>query len=72
LELKVKPWADVSVDGKARGKTPLPKMTLSPGAHTVVLSHPDFEPLKRMVDVKSGGTATLTVDFKDEAVRRKK
>jgi hypothetical protein len=38
----------------------------------VTIVHPDFEPLKRMVEIKSGSRVTLEIDLKDEAVRRRK
>jgi eukaryotic-like serine/threonine-protein kinase len=71
LVLKVKPWADVTIDGRVVGRNLPPKVSLSPGPHTLVLSHPDFEPFKRILTIRSGETSTLAIDLKDEAVRRK-
>ncbi len=71
LVLKVKPWAEVTIDGRGFGRAVPPKIYLSPGPHTVILSHPDFEPFKRLVTIRSGEASALTVDLKDEAVRRK-
>ena len=71
LVLKVKPGAEVTIDGRPIGRTLPPKFSLSPGPHTLILSHPDFEPFKRIVTIRSGETSALTVDLKDEAVRRK-
>jgi len=67
----VKPWADVSIDGRVMGRALPPKISLSPGPHTVILSHPEFEPFKRIVNIRSGEASALTVDLKDEAVRKK-
>jgi serine/threonine protein kinase len=73
LVLKVKPWAEVMIDGQivdrrvASGRS----LPLRPGPHTVVLNHPDFEPFRQVVSIASGRTVDLTVDLKDEAVRRK-
>jgi hypothetical protein len=36
------PWAEVSVDGQARGQTPV-SMKLPAGKHTVVLTNPEFK-----------------------------
>jgi serine/threonine protein kinase len=71
LVLKVKPWAEVTIDGRVIGRALPPKITLSPGPHTLILSHPDFESFRRIVTIRSGATSSLTVDLKDEAVRRK-
>jgi serine/threonine-protein kinase len=67
----VKPWAEVTIDGRVIGRALPPKISLSPGPHTVILSHPEFEPFKRILTIRSGETSALTVDLQDEAVRRK-
>lgn len=72
LVLNVKPWAEVTLDGRPAGRSPLRKIPLNPGPHTLVLNHPDFEPFRRVVTIRSEGVLTLTVDLKDEAVRRKR
>ncbi len=71
LVLKVKPWAEVTIDGRVIGRDVPPKISLPPGPHTVILSHPDFEPFKRIVTIRGLEVSALTVDLKDEAVRRK-
>jgi hypothetical protein len=40
------------------------------GSHVLVLVHPDFEPLRRTVEVVGGDTVDLRVDLPQEAVRR--
>jgi hypothetical protein len=70
--VKAKPSAQVSIDGKPAGKTPIERLSLAPGAHTIVLTHPEFEPFRRVVTVKAGEVSALEVDLEDEAVRRKK
>jgi hypothetical protein len=71
LSIKVKPWAEVVVDGKAVGRTPIKALALSPGPHTVVLTHPDYEPFRRVVTVRSGESLPLAFDLKDEALRKR-
>jgi len=65
------PWADVSVDGVHRGQTPLARLEIPPGAHQVVLTHPDYHPWVRRVTVAPGETIRLTVDLRLEGVRRR-
>jgi hypothetical protein len=66
----VKPWADVAVDGKRAGQTPLPRFPLRPGAHSVVLSHPDYRPYQRTVRIRSGEAFKLEVDLTSLGVPR--
>jgi serine/threonine-protein kinase len=40
LLVRIRPWAQVFVDGELRGISPLPAMTLAPGAHSVILINP--------------------------------
>ncbi|HUK86313.1 MAG TPA: hypothetical protein VLT85_01500 [Terriglobales bacterium] len=73
LALQVKPWAVVAIDGQAiAGHLDARKaIPLGPGAHTVILTHPDFQPFKQIVNIASGKTLNVTIDLRDEAVRRK-
>jgi hypothetical protein len=64
----VKPQASVTVDGKSYGK--VTKVSLAPGPHVIVLDHPDFQPLQRVLTISPGTTTTLTVDLKDESLPR--
>jgi serine/threonine-protein kinase len=70
LLVLVKPWADVTVDGQPVGQTPLRRLPLRPGPHSVVLSHPDFRPYQRRVTIGPGETVRLDVDLKSLGVRR--
>jgi len=69
LALGVTPWAQVAVDGKAVGRSPL-SLRLTAGSHTLVLSHPSYLPLRRVIIVKAGETKVLKVDLRDEAVKK--
>jgi serine/threonine protein kinase len=70
LILKVKPSAEVTVDGTPQGRGE--RLSLSAGAHRLVFNHPDYQPLKRAVTLQPGETKTLTVDLRDEAVKLKR
>jgi hypothetical protein len=67
LQLWVLPWAEVSIDGRAVGTTPFKPLTLPPGTYTVMLSHPDYRPLKKTVKVAPSETTRLEVDLSFEA-----
>jgi serine/threonine-protein kinase len=70
LQLRVRPWAEVVIDGTVVGQTPLRPVSLPPGRHTVQLRHPDFKPLTRKVTIESGSTFRLEIDLTWEAVPR--
>jgi hypothetical protein len=67
----VRPWADVAIDGVVVGQTPLRSIPLSPGPHSVLLTHPEFQPYPRRVTIREGETLRLTVDLATEGVRRR-
>ena len=69
LLVVVSPWADVTVDGESMGQTPLARLSLAPGPHTVRLTHPEYQPYPRKVVVKSGETTRLAVDLAQDGVR---
>jgi serine/threonine-protein kinase len=68
LLVTVSPWADVTIDGEPMGQTPLARLSLAPGAHTVRLTHPAYQPYPRKVVVRSGETTRLAVDLAQDGV----
>jgi len=69
LLVVVSPWADVTVDGKPAGQTPLARLSLAPGPHTVRLNHPEYQPYPRKIVVRSGETTRLVIDLAQDGVR---
>ena len=62
IRILVRPWAKVTLDGKALGTTPLPPVTVYEGPHSVVLENKDLQVTKRKrVQVKPGQVSTLKV-----------
>ena len=70
LQVVVRPWAEVAVDGRTIGETPLGRITLAAGTHRVRVRHPAYEAVERSVTVRSGAVERLTVDLPTEGVRR--
>ncbi len=70
LQIGVRPWAVVQVDGRSLGETPLAPLDLSPGVYTARIEHPDFQPLVRRVTVQAGETVRLQVDLAQDGVAR--
>jgi hypothetical protein len=61
LQVKTEPaGARVSIDGVARGTTPVTVSDLPPGEHAVLLES-SFGPVKQTVTIEAGITASLTV-----------
>jgi serine/threonine-protein kinase len=62
LTVKATPWADVTIDGKDAGTTPV-NVELSPGKHTVRLSPPEGDPETRTIRIKSGEVTTVNRNY---------
>ena len=60
LELWVLPVADVTVDGRKVGETPMDPLKLLEGNHTVELEH-DGKKITRTVKIRAGGSEKLKV-----------
>ena len=73
LKLRIVPWAEVWLDGRPVGTTPLRPLAVPPGVHTVRLQHPSFRPLQKSVRIRSAETTVLDVVLEEEAfpLRRK-
>jgi serine/threonine-protein kinase len=61
LQLVARPWAEVSVDGKVLGITPLPPLRLADGAHTVTFKFDQLGLTARRHVVISADRETLLV-----------
>jgi hypothetical protein len=66
LVLASSPWCNVTIDGQARGTTPL-NLKLKAGSHEVVLANPEFK-IKRTlaVDIEPNQTVRKSLDFAPE------
>ncbi|UQA59623.1 serine/threonine protein kinase [Polyangium aurulentum] len=65
LHVSVSPWADVSVDGRAMGTTPLAPMSLAPGPHSVVLRNSELGASRSIsVTIKPGKPTQVRVDLR--------
>jgi hypothetical protein len=70
LAFLVSPWAEITIDGTKLGTTPLRPVSVSEGRHIVILRHPSYEPVRRVVTIQSGRLTKLEVDLTDVAFRR--
>jgi serine/threonine-protein kinase len=70
LQVVVKPWGEVTVDGRLVGTTPLDRLNLPSGTHVITVRHPLYEPWEGRVSVRAGQTERVVVDFPAAGRRR--
>ena len=58
------PWAQVFIDGKAVGETPIGNLPVTIGTHEVLFRHPDLGEKRLTTVVKAGEAARLSVDMR--------
>jgi hypothetical protein len=63
LRVIVNPWADVYVDGRKVGQTPMDDVKVPVGTHTVELRHPSHGQRVREVQVRRGETSIVRVQW---------
>jgi serine/threonine-protein kinase len=63
LSVNALPWAEVEIDGKPVGTTPLANISLSIGSHRVVWRHPQLGERERTVAITATAPARVGVDF---------
>jgi hypothetical protein len=61
LNVNALPWAQIWIDGKEAGETPLANVSLSGGPHDVVFRHPQLGERTERVLIKSGGLTRLSI-----------
>ena len=63
LSINATPWAEVSLDGRTLGETPIANVTTRAGSHELVFKHPQHGELKQTVVVKAGEIGRVTVNM---------
>ena len=68
-QLQIAPWGNVVVDGVNRGiSPPLKRLTLTPGRHTVQITHPNYRDTVLEFDTaQTTSNGKIIVDFNREA-----
>jgi serine/threonine-protein kinase len=64
LTVNALPWAEVSIDGRPYGETPIANVSLPVGDHVVVLRHPTLGERQQTVTVRLEGPNRLSVDLR--------
>jgi hypothetical protein len=63
LSVNAVPWADVSIDGKSVGTTPLGNVSVPIGSHEILWHHPQLGERRQTVSIKAQSPTRLGVDF---------
>jgi hypothetical protein len=69
ISINAAPWAEVDIDGKPAGETPLANLSLPVGSHEITFRHPDHGVKKQTVVVKVEGLTRVTQVFQPESRR---
>jgi hypothetical protein len=64
VNLNAAPWAEVWIDGRRVGETPIGNLSVSIGPHEVVFKHPQFGEKHHAISVTLGTPVRLSVDMK--------
>ncbi|MEO1338143.1 MAG: PEGA domain-containing protein, partial [Myxococcota bacterium] len=66
VRVTVSPWAQVSIDGKTMGLTPLPRIGLLEGSHRIRLENPDIGRVHELtVRIEPGRETAINVDLSE-------
>ncbi len=72
LTVNALPWAEVELDGRPLGSTPLRRRGISSGRHTLVLRNPNLgNPIRTRFEVPAGGTITLIGNLETGSIERR-
>jgi PEGA domain len=63
VNINAQPWAEVWIDGKKVGETPLANLSVPLGAREIVFKHPQFGERRVTTTIVSGTAAAVTMDF---------
>jgi hypothetical protein len=61
--LNATPWAEVWINGKKIGETPLANLELPLGTHEVVFKHPQFSERRMTTTIRANAPIALSVDM---------
>jgi hypothetical protein len=63
MSINASPWAEVWIDGKPAGETPLANLSVSLGDHEVLFRHPQLGEQRRTALVRVDGVTRVSVSF---------
>ncbi len=63
VNLNAQPWAEVWIDGKKAGETPIANLELPLGTREIIFRHPQFGERRVTTTVRFGSPAAVSIDF---------
>lgn len=63
LSINASPWAEVWIDGKPAGETPLANLSVSLGEHEIIFRHPQLGEQRRTALVRVEGVTRVSANF---------
>jgi hypothetical protein len=63
LNVNARPWADVLIDGRAAGQTPLANIEVAAGPHQITFRHPQLGERTERIVVTANGVNRVAVDL---------
>ena len=63
VNVNARPWAEVSIDGRDLGQTPIANIAVTVGTHEIVFRHPQFGERRQTVVVTSREPQRIAVDM---------
>jgi hypothetical protein len=63
LSVNAQPWAEVFIDGRSYGETPLANLSVAVGEHEVVFRHPELGERRVRVTVRADQPARVSTTF---------
>jgi hypothetical protein len=63
MNVNARPWAEVSIDGRELGQTPISNATVTVGTHQFVFRHPQLGERRQTVVITNRGTQRIAVDL---------
>jgi hypothetical protein len=63
ISVNAEPWAQISIDDKPIGDTPLANVSISLGEHEVVFRHPQFGERRETVIVRADAPTRISTSF---------
>jgi hypothetical protein len=64
INLNASPWAEVWIDGRRVGETPIGNLAIAIGPHEILFRHPQYGERKQAVSVTMNAPVRLSVDMK--------
>jgi hypothetical protein len=63
VSINAQPWAEVSIDNRPVGETPLANLSVPVGEHDVVFRHPDLGERRQRITVRADTPARVSQSF---------